>query len=151
GHEVSILAFNDHYTEKTLNENLSGIDCLRLPMSLSSGQKIDSAKAFLDLKKPDLVSLQFVLYAYNDKGLPFKLSNLLGEILNNIPVEIMFHELWLGMEKKPVLKDKIYGHFQASIFKKIIKSLNPICIHTHSQAYKQLLEYHDFQVKLLPL
>lgn len=155
GHKASVLAFSDRHVDDATIEKQSSegqeIEVLRVPSKLSDKEKFDSLGKFIETVNPDWVSVQYVLYAYNKKGLPFKFASSLKSICNGRKVEIMFHELWLGMEKEPVLKDKVYGFFQSRIIQKMMTKLKPQMIHTHSRAYQALLAHYGIQAVYLPI
>lgn len=155
GHHAVVLAFNDKFVNESYTETQfdgdTPVEVLRLNQSLGHHQKFKALNKLVYEFKPDLISVQYVLYAFNDKGLPFQFALDLRNVSQNTPMEIMFHELWLGMEKKPILKDKIYGVFQKWIIKRMLKRLHPIVIHTHSRSYQKLLEHHSVSAQFLPI
>jgi hypothetical protein len=155
GHHAVVMAFNDKFVNETYSETQfdgdTPVEVLRLKKSLGHHQKFKALNKLVYDFKPDLISVQYVLYAFNDKGLPFQFALDLRNVSQNTPTEIMFHELWLGMEKKPILKDRIYGVFQKWIIKRMIKRLHPKVIHTHSRSYQKLLKHHNVASQYLPI
>jgi hypothetical protein len=155
GHHAVAIAFNDKFVSESCSETQFDIDTpvevLRLKKSLGHHQKFKALNKLVYEFKPDLISVQYVLYAFNDKGLPFQFALDLRNVSQNTPMEIMFHELWLGMEKKPILKDRLYGIFQKWIIKRMIKRLHPKVMHTHSRSYQMLLKHHQVSTQFLPI
>lgn len=155
GHQASVLAFSDSFVDEVLRETQESegvkMDVCRLPKLLPDDKKFEVLKAFIEEKNPEWISLQYVLYAFNKKGLPFGFSSQLKKAVGNRRFQIMFHELWLGMERFPVFKDRVYGFFQSRIIKRMMKELRPQVVHTHSRAYKILLQYHSIPAIHLPI
>jgi hypothetical protein len=63
----------------------------------------------------------------------------------------MFHELWLGIEKHPTFKDKLYSVLQKNIVKNMIRKLQPVVVHTHSSIYHRLLNINGIPAKQLQI
>lgn len=101
--------------------------------------------------QPDLISLQFVPYAFDTKGLPFFLGPLLKPLAKTYPIHIMMHELWIGFEPSAPFKHKCLGYIQKWCIQDILTKTKPIAIHTHSSLYKHYLSQLYSNVALLPL
>jgi len=155
GHEVSIIAMRDSYIEKTQREiiesEIGEIKILRLPLNIGIKQSATFIRRELDEIKPDWISLQFVLFAFHDKGLPFGLGQLLADTFKGFKVHVMFHELWLGIEEFTNLKYSIWGFFQKRIIASVIQKVKPSLIHTNSNWYAGQLMKISKKVKVLPL
>lgn len=155
GHQVAALALQDKYITKDFSgfQNLANIaiPVLRLPLAISETDRFEKAKSWINNVNPDVISLQFVIFAYHPKGLPFNLTSLLKKLGNNRQWNIMFHELWVGMAANDTLKRQIWGMFQKFIVRKLIKGLSPKQIHTQCDLYLQQLKKEGFKTKLLPL
>lgn len=153
-HNVSsfIIAINDRYIKNEITDDNAHIKTLRIPLEHSIKQKKDSCNQFILEFKPDVISLQFVPYAFQKKGLPFWLINYLPKI-ENIKWQIMFHELWLGMAKNDNIKSKFIGKIQLYIIQNLIEKLNPILIHSSNPLYIHYLKQisKNYQIKELPL
>src|SRR5690606_17238359 len=91
------------------------------------------------------------IYSFNNKGLPFKLSNQLSKIGNNRKWHIMCHELWIGINKAEPLKNKAIGYVQKEIIKSLIKKLKIDVITTQSHLYLNELKKIVESPKHLPL
>jgi len=108
-------------------------------------------KKFIEDFDPEWLSLQFVIFGFHPKGLPFGLSNQLAVLGLGRRWHIMFHELWLGMEKKSSKKHSLWGVIQRRLIKSLISTLNPGVIHTHTGLYQKQLTKLGFIVQHLPL
>ncbi|RLJ73919.1 glycosyltransferase family protein [Pedobacter alluvionis] len=155
GYDVSIISLNDPYVDtnfKTvLNIEGQAIPALRLAKSQEMNLKLDLAAQFIREEKPDLISLQYVVFSFNPKGLPFSLAKSLKKISNNIPWHIMFHELWVGMDKGATFKMNIWGKIQKFIIKRMVTILNPVITHTHTRLYQLKLANIGIKSNYLPL
>lgn len=155
GYTTKLLAYSDRHTEQSLeefqNSDNIALSVLRLPKEMNASEKSEIINRWLGGVQPEWVSIQYVLYAFNDKGLPFDFAPEIQDLFPHSKFQVMFHELWLGMEKKPVLKDTLYGKVQNYIIAKMMKRLKPKVIHTHSRAYLQMLVHHGYKAIHLPI
>lgn len=155
GIKVGMLAFNDNYIQ-TVNKNNQQsediiIPSLRLSKSLKNKERLSIAKQWIDLENPEWLSLQFVPYAFQNKGLPFILISQLKKLGSGRKWHIMFHELWLGLRNNDSLKFRIIGFIQKNIVKLLIKKINVKVVHTHTQFYLRELIKLNLMAKYLPL
>lgn len=155
GHHSSILAINDRYSETIKKEKQYDSDIpiqsYRLPELLSLKEKKQLSKVFIDEVNPDWLSLQYVPFSFNFKGLPFGWNHLFKTIGNGRKWHIMFHELWVGIDKESGMKHYIWGTVQKKLIKSLIRSITPNVIHTQTQIYKYLISRMDVIVYQLPL
>ncbi|GAB1858089.1 hypothetical protein MHTCC0001_29260 [Flavobacteriaceae bacterium MHTCC 0001] len=155
GIQVGILAYKDGFvksiTETNQKEEGFSISCLRLPGTLPHKARINKCKAWIELKNPEWLSLQFVPYSFNYKGLPFGLGGHLKELGGDRKWHIMFHELWLGLRKTDSIKFKCIGFFQKQIVKSLQSKLKFEAVHTHTKFYMKELEKMNFKPKYLPI
>lgn len=155
GVSVGMLAFNDKYIPGKIDafqmsEDIS-IPCLRLSHTWKSNERTKEAKNWIALHNPEWLSLQFVPYAYHNKGLPLGLGNQLKKMGANRRWHIMFHELWLGLRKTDSLKYKIIGHIQRNIVANLTKKINLEVVHTNTQFYMRELLNIGLSPKYLPI
>ncbi|MCC6817478.1 MAG: hypothetical protein IT245_01120 [Bacteroidia bacterium] len=155
GHKVKLLAYNDRHIDTTTIDLQSSdelvLDTLRLPTNLNANQKATEINRWLDGHAPQIVSLQYVLYAFNNRGLPFSFASDIKQVFPQSKFHLMFHELWLAMEKNPPFKDKIFGFFQKYIIRSMIRVLKPVLIHTQSRTYLNLLKLNGIAAGHLPI
>jgi hypothetical protein len=155
GHTVSLLALYDNrisadFGEIQENEG-TGIHILRIPVKISDLQRFSIAKSFIGSENPEWISLQFVLFAYHNKGLPFGLPRRLQDLGKGRKWHIMFHELWVGMHKGASLSLKIWGAMQQLLILGMIKKLAPKVIHTQTEVYCKLLNSFKVEASILSL
>ncbi len=99
----------------------------------------------------DVVSLQFVPFSFDIKGLPFRLSIGLRSLFKEVQWHIMFHELWVGMEKEATFRSKVHGMLQKAIIKNILNNLNPHLLTTNTSLYRCQIQRMGYDAKQLPL
>tara|TARA_B100000678_G_scaffold222385_1_gene189927 strand:- start:5536 stop:6651 length:1116 start_codon:yes stop_codon:yes gene_type:complete len=145
GIAVKVIALNDKYISdcKKYIQTIEKIDIpsLRVSSKIIAKEKNAKILEFIDDFNPSIVSIQYVPYAFNSKGLPFNLTKELKHIIRDRKVHFMFHELWIGMEKGASLKNVFVGKLQRKIVSNLLKKLNPVLIHTHTEFYKYQLTF----------
>lgn len=142
GHDCRIVALSDKTKSGGETQECDGvpIDTLRCADSLPWGERVEQARAFLRGFDPDWISLQFVPYAFHPKGIPWRLIPALQSVVAGKPLQIMFHELWIGFGEAAPLKERIVGALQRHCIRKLIRVLQPRAIHTSNITYVQLLK-----------
>lgn len=155
GYCVSILALNDKYIAGFVKETVISGDFSfttnRISLGMPQSQKFALTQEIISAFNPDWVSLQFVPYGYNTKGLPFWLPNFLNKLIGKHSWHIMFHELWIGRNQNMSLKNKVISYMQEVIVRQIIKKINPQVIHTHLPVYMNNLKKITSNISPLPL
>lgn len=155
GNQVAILAINDRSIHgiimgKQKQEGVN-IKVLRLGANESAGDRLFYAKKWIDKLNPEWLSLQYVPFSFHKRGFPWRLGNQLTKLGTGKNWHIMFHELWVGMDKKASFKHRILGGLQRYIIKKTIDVLAPKMIHTQTCLYREQLDKLGFKAELLPL
>ncbi len=115
--ECAIVALNDSYVTVTTNsiikiENFKICE-LRIPSREKSRVRYNITKNYIYTFSPDIISLQFVPYSFQKKGLPISLIPFLKAIKNKGTLSIMFHELWL--DNPANFKANVYQFLQKKI------------------------------------
>jgi len=155
GHEVMIAAVADQFVAAPFsgNQQYSDIDIrvLRLPSSYKFSDRLLQLEQEIKAFNPDWLSLQFVPFSFDPKGLTFLLGNKLKKMFPTVNWHIMFHELWVGMKSGSSLKLKIWGELQKLLIKNMIGILQPKQIQTQTHLYLAYLEQAGFKASLLPL
>ena len=149
---VSVLvAVNDGYINDVQSGINNGTLQYRLPKSMSwqhKGELLD--KIIKDNSPFDWISLQFVSYAYNTKGIIWQERSFFHR-LAGINLQIMMHETWVGDENQASHKMKMLGWVQRLSIISLIKHLKPLVINTSVPLYIKILNKAGLNVKLLPL
>lgn len=153
--ECCLIALNDPFVsepvESTESENGFSIFTLRLPAQLGWEKRVELARAFRAKHPCDWVSLQFVPYSFQPKGMVGNLVHHLESLASDHPLHIMFHELWVGTGKSPSLKDRIIGHLQRHAIQKLVRHLRPRLTTTSNSFYISLLKELGLSATELPL
>ncbi len=153
GHECRLLALNDcgeGGAETQENEGVL-VECLRCPSSMPWKQRMVWARKFLEAYDPDWVSYQFVPYGYHPKGVVWRLAGDLETLIGGRPLQIMFHELWIGFGPAAPLKQRIVGALQRHCIFRMIRKLKPRAVHTSNATYVGLLKRGGIVATELPL
>src|SRR5580658_8592732 len=115
-HSCRLVALNDpHVAAPVESEECSDgppIAILRLPSAMAWSKRIELAQAFKAQQPPEWISLQFVSYAFDPKGLVRNLPRHLQPLVAGSHLHIMFHELWIGSDSSEPLKDRVVGQIQ---------------------------------------
>ncbi|MEO9894562.1 hypothetical protein [Aurantibacter sp.] len=155
GHRATIISLNDGFCNFSKldiqKDDKIDIQVYRLSSLLSQAERFLLADEWISKLNPHWLSLQFVPFSFHPKGLPFSLSKQLKKLGHGRKCHVMFHELWLGINRECITKNKIIGYFQKFIFKEIHRNLKPDCIHTHTKYYQFLLTNLVEEPNLLPL
>ena len=147
GHEVTRVALNDQH----VNEIARDPGLLRLPSTMSWGERANEARRWLESFAPDFVSLQFVCYGFHPRGLVGGVARHLQRVLTGWPLHVFFHELWLGDESGAPLKDRAMGWLQRRGVLALIRTLDVRLAHTSNDAYVHLLKERGVQARRMPL
>ena len=155
GHDTRVLSLCDqhHITFSIEKQYIEGteVEVFRIPKTTSNKQRYILAQTSINNFKPDWISLQYVPYSFNPKGLPFWLPSFLKKIRGNHQWHIMFHELWLGIDGESSFKHKCIGKLQQLIVKKIIYKLNSKVNNTQNKLYQFHLQSHTIVAGILPI
>lgn len=148
------LAINDQFIKKeklgtSLKIELLSETSYRLSSQLSWKIRIKSIKRIIAVFKPDIISLQYVPYSFNKKGLPFQLIRLIKSIPKIYTWEIMAHELWVGREEGMV--KNALSLCQKFLTIRIIRNIDPLVVHVSNHMHKQQLKSEKIESKILPL
>lgn len=139
GCRCALLGLRDPFVERTAlgAQESAGVllPALRLPASLGERDRRRLAGTWLCEEKPDWLSLQFVPFAFHPKGLVFGLGGTLKSIAPGCRWHFMFHELWLGLGRRPKWKHRLWGLLQRRLILEMIRACEPSRIDTQSLFY----------------
>ena len=155
GHIAAIVALNDKKIDVLENTTqvTDGIEVpvLRLPSVLANKERYAEAKLYIDEFNPEWLSLQYVPFSFQDKGLPWGLGRQLAKFGKGRKWHVMFHELWVGMNVEASVKLKLWGEIQRLILRKTLWQLKPIAVHTQTKVYQYQLSKLGCKANYLPL
>ncbi|PHQ28282.1 hypothetical protein CJ305_15715 [Leeuwenhoekiella nanhaiensis] len=148
--KIFILSLYDKTVNGIVQENQKVnkvlVPCLRISKTESFGIRRKSYLQLLETFQPQWISLQFVPYAYQKKGLPLNLYKILLLKDTSIKLHIMFHELWIYPLN---FKQHLVQFLQRAIIRNLIVKLDPKLITTQIPFYQNKLNH--FGRKVLPL
>ena len=154
GLEVALVALYDKGIAAVITEIQTDQDILlktlRIPESENNIKRYKLVQEFIDVQRPDIISLQYVPYSFNRKGVPLKLTGYLQNLKGHFKWHIMFHELYIPV---PFGLNKMYliSQLQIKVIKGLITCLKPIRIHTSNSYYSDLLTRIQIDAKVLGL
>jgi hypothetical protein len=153
GHDCLCAAINDRHLERDAGENglVRGSGFVRLSRKKNWSGRMEFLRKEAAEFRPDWVSLQFVPYGFDQKGLPFLLPGRLCSIRGGFHWHVMFHELWYGEAKVGSLKESLVYFSQRSIIRLLLAKLQPLQVHTHIGLFKERLRGLGANPVLLPL
>lgn len=155
GHQAPLLALNDAAVAGEVAETQAddGVDLLvlRLPAAWPSAKRFERARAWVEQHDPQWLSLQFVLFAYQPRGLPYGLGRRLARLGQGRRWHLMLHELWVGMATNDSLKHRLWGRLQRAIVRNLVQTLQPVVTHTQCTLYLQQLLHNQLAAQRLPL
>jgi hypothetical protein len=155
GHEIAICALMDKFvgttTEEMQKTERTEVSVVRLPYANGFISNCKTAKLWVDNYDPEWISLQYGPFAFHDKGLPFGLGDSIQQLTKGRKLHIMFHELWVGMNREASFKLAYWGRMQRAMIHSFIKKVKPAVIHTQTKLYQLQLNKIGANVSLLPL
>ena len=155
GHSVAILAIHDKFltgsSESSQLSEGSSVPVLRMPSVTSWNERMQQAQTWVSAFGPDWLSLQYVPFSFQERGLPFLLSRRLKKISSNGRWHVMFHELWVGMDERSPFKQVCWGRVQRQLIRSMLTNLKPALTHTQVGLYQTELKKLGFTTHHLPL
>jgi hypothetical protein len=130
--------------------NNNELETLRLSTEIPWKERLAVLQSLLDSIQPDWVSLQYVPYGFNPRGLPFGLARRLSSLRGNFRWHIMFHELWIGEEAEYSPLQRMIGFLQKRIVRNLA-SATRATLHTSNPTYRLRLKRADLAAEILPL
>jgi len=147
-----IIAINDRYIDQMQSGYINSIPFLRIPKIMPIKYKLIEIEKYIALASPiDWISLQFVPYGFNNKGLIYKYIKPLKRLFSGFKVHVMMHELWIGEEQQASFKNKYFGYLQKIFIINLLKSIKPLVVNTSIPLYKHMLENAGINTSILPL
>ena len=151
----TVIALNDvHISEMQAGQQeIEGkfVPVLRLPSVMPWDQRVIAARKLLDAFSPDWISLQFVPFGFDNRGLCFGLGKRLAALSDKAAWQVMFHELWLGIGANSPMKHHVLGAMQRFIILDFMKRLNPRVVQTQAEPYRVTLKRKGIAASILPL
>lgn len=155
GHQAQMLSINDKHLQEVFEGQQQFqeivINVLRVPSVYSWKRKLTLAKEWINRFDPVWLSLQYVPFSFDSRGLHFNLGNFLKSISGSRKWHIMFHELWVGMHRQASAKHILWGVVQLQLIRSLNAKLRPLAVHTQVHLYQKELRRLGISASLLPL
>jgi hypothetical protein len=155
GHEAQILSLCDKEVSVFLTQiqviEKTAVTVRRIPIASSYNVRLGCAQKVVKEVAPDWISLQFVSYGFHPKGLVSWMPKFLMQLNGTHQWHLMFHELWIGIEKQAPLKNKLVGLLQKKLIREIHRSIKPQVVHTQAKIYQYYLGKINIKAQYLPL
>jgi hypothetical protein len=155
GHEVRLLGLAERFCsaagEGSQKSGGLPLPVLRLPEAVPWAERLAQARSWLDSFQPDWLSLQFVIYGYSRKGLPWRIAHRLGALCGGWRVHLMMHETWIGFMPGSPWRQRLIGAVQRRMVAGLVRRLRPALVHTTIPLYQLQLTDEGVRVALLPL
>jgi hypothetical protein len=157
GQEAAIAAIADVFKtgdarqQAWQKEEGTKVPVLRLRDALHDAADKAAMEQFIRELQPAVISLQYVPFAYHPKGLPYGLHRFLKALPFSGQWHIMFHELWVGMDRRAGIKERLWGWLQQSLIRQMFTAIQPVAVHSHTRLYLLQLQRIGITASHLPL
>lgn len=154
GHGVRMLALHDYAVSGRVEEVQDDIVCCRLSPELSWADRTRFLISAIARFQPDIISLQFVPFSFERRGLPLGILWCLQRVVRANPRSrwhFMFHETWVGFTRIAAFRDRLWGGLQGYIIKLLLSIIKPVVIHTSNPLYIEVLRRAGISAERLPL
>lgn len=154
GISCTVVAINDSHVEEVetiVNHGVanSNIEILRVPAFWSAKRKAEILEREIILQNPDWISLQYVPYSFDKKGIVWELFLWLSRIRSTARWHMMTHELWVDPNES--VKNRMVALIQSLLLRYLIIYLQAKVIHTSNYYYIHKLHSVGVRAKRLPL
>ncbi|HXV24382.1 MAG TPA: hypothetical protein VED46_08990 [Alphaproteobacteria bacterium] len=150
--ESLIIALADRQASAILKGGAPPVQTLALPEGIGWPRRVAAAEEALAAFAPDWISLQFVPFAFNRKGVVWLEERWLLRLLCGRPLHLMAHELWIEPLPRPVpIRRRILRGAQRHCILRLFRRAAPCILHTSNALYRRLLAEADLSAQLLPL
>ncbi len=113
--------------------------------------RMEAARDIVRRFDPDVISFQYVSYAFARRGLTWNVGRLFREIAGDRRVELNSHELWSGFDVAASLHDRVQGHAQYRLYRRFLGQLRPDVIHVSNPTYVEMFRQIGRRAILSPL
>jgi len=151
GHKVSIVSINDSKLSGIREGGFDGVQYLRISSELGWSQKWKCAEEFANRLNAEWISLQFVPYAFGQRGLFKEFLKGVSKFTQGRHLHFKFHEIWIGQYPKAPLKEKLIGYMQKKMVQQLIQLLQPKVIHYTNAGSKSRLDQAGIHAQYLPI
>ena len=155
GHASMALSLNDRLVERETSGVCGsgrGVELVRLPALESPRARYARAKGVIEQWRPDWVSLNFVSYGFQSRGLPIAELSFLPRLFAARHLAVMLHELWVGLDDDRSPKNRLlYGPVQRRLLLALLRRLRPARLGTTNPCYRAVLAGYGVDAEVVPL
>ena len=157
GHNCLCIALNDSKLQmESLGESsVDGVQespkLVRLSHRAPWASRLNVAGCSLRGFQPDWISLQYVPWGFERRGLHLGLAARLAAVIRSTKLHIMCHELWIDKSFPMPLKLRLLGQIQKPVVSNLLRALSPEIVHTQTEFYRRMLSRIGITSELLPL
>ncbi|MEX0921654.1 MAG: hypothetical protein WDZ84_02680 [Rhodovibrionaceae bacterium] len=155
GHSVAFLALADPggkaVQEERLTLDAGEAPLLRLPAGRGDAASTKQARDWIAGQQSDWVSLQFNPFALQPRGFLWEKRRELTALLRGLRLQIMVHEIWLGIADQRGWKPRLLGRLQKPAITGLLRDLRPRLLQTSNPYYQDLLGEAGLAAGILPL
>lgn len=137
--------------ESQVTRGRSSAPLLRLPAGRLERAGIERARAWIAAFDPDWLSLQFNPFSFNPRGLLWGERPGLARLLRGLPIQVMVHEIWVGIADQKDWKPRLVGCLQRPAIVGLLRDLRPRLLHTSNPYFQDLLGEAGLAAALFPL
>ena len=154
GVSCACLAIHDSYISPSphifANRDTQGaIEIVRISAQYSWKEKKKLVKAQIEHFQPEWISLHYVPYAYNAKGLPFAFLDCVLPLHSLAKWELAVHEI--SVDPSTSLRYRILSTLQRFVFRRLCSRLKPAVVHVTNTPYQSALKQYALKAEILPL
>jgi glycosyltransferase involved in cell wall biosynthesis len=152
GHECLAIGLNQSGPHPWIDA-LAGTSLPERPSSAATipSERLAAVKVEIERFDPNVISFQYVSYAFARRGLTWNVGRNFREIAGDRFVELNSHELWSGFDVAANLHDRVQGHLQYQLYRRFLKQLRPDVIHVSNPTYVEMLRQIGRPSSLSPL
>jgi hypothetical protein len=148
GHKCFLVALHDRWVEPGNTADSDSV--LRISSTVPWGKRGELLQRFVGLHQPDIISVQYVNFGFDTRGLPFGFRRLIPRLPRHILWHWMMHELWVE-DFRGSLKKRVLGWLQRQLAISLWQQSFAKLIHTSNLTYADKVMQAGFAVSVLPL
>lgn len=148
GHEVQLIAVNDQCTSQDVHTTHAPVYRFQNGLRAATYKQIEH---LVEQQNSDVLSLQFVHFAYHSKGILSQLVPFIQKLRANRHLHIMIHEPWIRPQTQTPWRQRLLGWIQKYQLQQAIRIWNPDTLHTSNAHYQFVLKAAGIETDILPL
>ena len=124
---------------------------LRIPYGSGRDRRQELLRARIAAFAPDWISLQYVPYSFNNKGVPVRFAGEMRPLRNLARWHLMFHEISIDHGGWSTPKTAAISAVQRWCIRRLHRAVRPRVVHTHLPDYGRTLTRIGVENRPLPL